>query len=187
MRIGIAVSGLPQFSAPACLLSQHPLETGRNSRRGSHAFRRTASLETDTAIGEIAASGEAAGFAVLEAASARKLFFSPSTKAPSGKDAADHTFDAMTGEAAATPPADPTLVRFNNRLRGTVDAALGGLLMQAPEPAKRIGSRKFRIQVERRQEASCHRRRAGEGNRFSGQGCADAGARGPAGHVFRQR
>jgi urea transport system permease protein len=94
--------------------------------------------ETDTAIGEIAASGAPTAFAILEAAAARRLYFSPSTKGVFYKDAKDQTFDALTGEAAAAPPADLSVVRLNNRLRGAVEAALGGLLMQAPEPAKRI-------------------------------------------------
>ncbi len=137
MRIGIAVLIATVFGS--CVLAFAASAADRAKFEAGLA-RLTADsfTETDTAIGEIAASGEPSAFAILQAASARKLFFSPYTKGVFYKDATDHTFDAATGEAAQTPPADLTLVRFNNRLRGAVEAALGGLLMQAPEPAKRI-------------------------------------------------
>ena len=45
--------------------------------------------------------------------------------------------DAATGETA-TAPSGATAVRLNNRLRRTVEAALGGLTLLSPDPARRI-------------------------------------------------
>jgi urea transport system permease protein len=94
--------------------------------------------ETEAAIREIAASDAPTAFAILEAAANRRLFFSPSTKAVIYKDAAKQSFDARSGHPAAAPPADLAPVRLNNKLRGVVDTALGGLMLQASEPGKRI-------------------------------------------------
>ena len=47
--------------------------------------------------------------------------------------------DAATGKpAAAIAPADLDAVRLNNRLRRMIDAALGGLTLLSPDPAKRL-------------------------------------------------
>jgi len=93
--------------------------------------------ETEAAIREITASDEPTAFAILEAASGRRLFVSPSSKQVIYKSAQGESFDAMTGAAVATPPGDLKAVRLNNKLRGVVDTAMGGLLLQAPEAAKR--------------------------------------------------
>ena len=46
--------------------------------------------------------------------------------------------DAVTAESVASLPAGAAAVRLNNRLRRTVEAALGGLTLLSPDPAKRI-------------------------------------------------
>lgn len=93
--------------------------------------------ETEAAIQEIAASAEPTAFAIIEAAAARRLFVSPSSGQVVYKSAAGGAFDALNGAVIATPPADLRTVRLNNKLRGVVDTALGGLLLQAPEVGKR--------------------------------------------------
>ena len=45
--------------------------------------------------------------------------------------------DAATGAAVAAIPDGAGAVRLNNRLRRTVEAALGGLTLLSPDPAKR--------------------------------------------------
>ena len=46
--------------------------------------------------------------------------------------------DAVTGAAVTgNPPGDLDTVRINNRLRRSIDAALGGLTLLSPDPAKR--------------------------------------------------
>src|SRR6195952_1359254 len=52
---------------------------------------------------------------------------------PDGK-----SIDAATGAAVASVPDSAVAVRLNNRLRRTVEAALGGLTLLSPDPAKRI-------------------------------------------------
>ena len=46
--------------------------------------------------------------------------------------------DAATGAAVDKLPDGAAAVRLNNRLRRTVEAALGGLTLLSPDPAKRI-------------------------------------------------
>lgn len=98
--------------------------------------------ETEAAIREIAASEAPTAFAILEAASGRRLFLSPATGQVVYKSASGEAFDALTGAAIAAPPGDLKSVRLNNKLRGIVDTALGGMMLQATEPAKRIEAAK---------------------------------------------
>ena len=94
--------------------------------------------ETEAALREIGSSDAPTAFAILEAASARRLFFSRSAKVAVYKDASGSTFDAKTGEPVANPPQDIAMVRLNNKLRGVVDTMLGGLMLHAAEASKRI-------------------------------------------------
>ena len=55
------------------------------------------------------------------------------------KEKSGKIIDAATGDAASAP-ASAVAVRLNNRLRRTVDAALGGLTLLSPDPAKRISA-----------------------------------------------
>ena len=137
MRIGVMLLIATVFGSWMLAFAAGAAEPGK-LEAGLARLSADSFSETDTAIGEIAASGAPTAFAVLEAAAGRRLYFSPSTKGVFYKDGKDQTFDALTGEAATAPPTDLSIVRLNNRLRGAVEAALGGLLMQAPEPAKRI-------------------------------------------------
>ena len=51
--------------------------------------------------------------------------------------------DAATGEPiAGDAPADVDTVRLNNRLRGAIDAALGGFTLLAADPACAMRQRK---------------------------------------------
>lgn len=93
--------------------------------------------ETEKAIAEIAASGDPLVSKLLEAASAKRLFFSASAKAAYFKDAAGAAFDGKSGEPVTSPPADLAAVRLNNKLRGAVDAAIGGLSLLSDDPIKR--------------------------------------------------
>ena len=53
------------------------------------------------------------------------------------RDKSGTVLDAATGKPAASPPGDLKTVRLNNRLRRSVEAALGGLTLLAADPAKR--------------------------------------------------
>ena len=104
------------------------------------AFKRFAAdsyTETDAAIGEIALSGAPNATQILEAMQGARLFVG-GDKNVYYKDAAGKIFIAKTGVAISPEPADLALVRVNNRLRRTLESALGTLTLFAPEPAKRI-------------------------------------------------
>ena len=94
--------------------------------------------DTDEAIGEVVASGNPQAFAIISALQDGRLMADPETKKvyvtqPDGK-----VTDAATGAAVDKLPDSADAVRLNNRLRRTVEAALGGLTLQSPEPAKRV-------------------------------------------------
>jgi urea transport system permease protein len=94
--------------------------------------------ETAKAIDEIAASGAPTAAAILEALADRRLLFHPPSRAVLIKDASGRLLDAATGKPAAGPAGDASVVRINNRLRGQIESALGGLSLASPDPARRI-------------------------------------------------
>jgi urea transport system permease protein len=95
--------------------------------------------ETDTGINAVAASGDPQAAAIIEALQDGRLLYSAQDKKVFYKDAADKLFDAETGAAVAgAGPGDLAIVRINNRLRRTIDGALGGLRLVAPDPAQRL-------------------------------------------------
>jgi urea transport system permease protein len=95
--------------------------------------------DTEAAITAVAASGHPRAAKIIEALQDGRLMFSAEAKKVFVQDAAGATFDAVTGkpiEGAA--PADMQAVSLNNRLRRTVDAALGGLTLLDPDPVRRL-------------------------------------------------
>jgi urea transport system permease protein len=97
----------------------------------------------DTADGimAVAASGDPRAQTLIEALANGKLVYSVEAKKVFYKDAADKLVDALTGQpAAGDPPADLETVRLNNRIRRTIDAALGSLTLMAPDPRKRLAA-----------------------------------------------
>ncbi len=94
--------------------------------------------DTDEAIGAVATSGNQLAFAIISALQDGRLMADPDGKKvyltqPDGK-----IVDVATGESVASLPAGAAAVRLNNRLRRTVEAALGGLTLLSSDPAKRI-------------------------------------------------
>ncbi len=96
--------------------------------------------DTEAAIGDVVKSGAPQAAQILEALGQRKLMFSTAQKAVIYKDAADKPFDALTGKPVASMPTDAQPVRLNNRLRGTVAAAIGTLTLLSPDPKQRIAA-----------------------------------------------
>jgi urea transport system permease protein len=95
--------------------------------------------ETDTGINEIAATGSPRAEIIIRALQDGRLMFSAERKAVYIKNESDKLFDAATGApVAGDPPADVDNVRINNRLRRSIDAALGGLTLLARDPGKRF-------------------------------------------------
>jgi urea transport system permease protein len=97
--------------------------------------------ETNTGIAAVAGSGSPRAEAVLRALEGGQLMFSAERKAVYIQDDASKLYDAATGqEVAGDPPADLDTVGINNRLRGVIDAALGGLTLLSKDPAQRYGA-----------------------------------------------
>ena len=95
--------------------------------------------ETIAGINEVAASGSPRAPAILQALQNGQLMFSAEKNAVYIQDDANKLFDAATGQAVAgDPPADLDTVNINNRLRGAIDAALGGLTLLSGDSAKRL-------------------------------------------------
>jgi urea transport system permease protein len=94
--------------------------------------------DTDEAIAVIATSGNPLAYAIISALQDGRLMADPDAKKiyvtqPDGK-----SIDASSGAPIDSIPDSAAAVRLNNRLRRTVEAALGSLTLQSPEPAKRI-------------------------------------------------
>jgi len=97
--------------------------------------------DRETAIGALAASGEAQAAPILEALGAGRLYVRKSdktvviTKADGNQLALT---DAVTGKPAGTATeGELDRVRVNNRLRGVIDAAVGSLTLMSPDPRVR--------------------------------------------------
>ncbi len=94
--------------------------------------------ETDAGISEVAASGSSRAEVILRALQDDHLLFSAERQAVYIQDEAGGLTDAATGQpVGGDPPADLDNVRINNRLRGDIDAALGGLTLLSKSPATR--------------------------------------------------
>ena len=99
-------------------------------------FTKDSFNDTDSAIGAVAASGSPLALDVILALNEGRLSFSGDKVFI--KDKAGAILDATTGKPAAIAPADLKTVRLNNRLRRSVEAALGGLTLMSSDPGKRL-------------------------------------------------
>jgi urea transport system permease protein len=93
--------------------------------------------ETDEGISGVAASGNAQAAAIIEALQDARLLFDPASKKIFIKTASG-LLDAATGKAAAAAPDGLKTVRINNRLRRSIEAALGALTLLSSDPGKRF-------------------------------------------------
>ncbi len=96
--------------------------------------------DTEEAIGTIATSGNPLAFPIISALQDGRLSADPETKKVYITQPDDKIIDAATGAAVDKLPESAAAVRLNNRLRRTVDAALGGLTLLSPDLAKRIAA-----------------------------------------------
>jgi urea transport system permease protein len=102
------------------------------------AFTTDSFNDTDSAITGIVASGNPLAEKVIVALQESRLLFSAELKKVYIRESSGALLDAATGQAVAGPPSDIKPVRLNNRVRRTIDAALGGLTLLAPDPARRL-------------------------------------------------
>ncbi len=96
--------------------------------------------DTQDAVGEIATSGNPRAFDIISALQDERLLADPDSKRVFIKTTDGKTVDALTGAPVTDVPPNTDAVRLNNRLRGVVDAALGGLNLLAPDLDTRIGA-----------------------------------------------
>ena len=94
--------------------------------------------DTEEAVDVLATSANPMAYPIVSALQDGRLMADPDTKKvyvtqPDGK-----IIDATTGAAVASMPDSAAAVRLNNKLRRHVEAALGALTLQSPDPAKRV-------------------------------------------------
>ena len=94
--------------------------------------------DTEEAVEAITNSGNPLAFTIISALQDDRLMADPDTKKVYVKGLDGKNIDAATGTAVDSIPDSAASVRLNNRLRRTVEAALGSLTLQSPDPAKRI-------------------------------------------------
>jgi urea transport system permease protein len=124
VAIGVAV-------LPGAAVAQGTLPETALKKLAADSF-----ADTVSAIGEIASSGAPNAAVVLDAlADGRLQFGSDGTILI--RDASGKLVDARTQEPVAAAPAGLSQVRLNNRVRQTVQAALGGLVILSPDATKR--------------------------------------------------
>src|SRR5215831_18219677 len=99
--------------------------------------------DTDAAIAGVAGSGNPLATQIIEALQDGRLLFSAADKKVYLRAATGGILDASTGTPiAGTEPADLNPVRVNNRIRRSIEAALGGLTLLSPDPARRLEAAK---------------------------------------------
>jgi urea transport system permease protein len=91
-------------------------------------------------VGTVATSGNPLAFPIISALQEGRLSADPESKKVFVTGADGKIVDAATGAPSDKLPDGATAVRLNNRLRRTVEAALGGLTLASPDPAKRIAA-----------------------------------------------
>ena len=94
--------------------------------------------DTEDAVAALATSGNPLAYTIIRALQDGRLMADPDSKKvyvtqPDGK-----IIDAATGTPLTGIPDSATMVRVNNKLRRGVEAALGALTLQSPDPDKRI-------------------------------------------------
>ena len=94
--------------------------------------------DTEEAIGVVASSGNPLAYPILSALQDSRLMADPDSKRVYVSGTDGKSIDATTGEVVASVPDSASAVRLNNRLRRSVDAALGSLTLLSPDLATRI-------------------------------------------------
>jgi urea transport system permease protein len=94
--------------------------------------------QTEVGIDAVAGSGSPRAETILRALQNGQLMFSAAQKKVYIQDESGKLFDAAAGTPiSGAPPDDLDNVRINNRLRGTIDAALGTLTLLSSNPDTR--------------------------------------------------
>jgi urea transport system permease protein len=94
--------------------------------------------DTEDAVGEIVGSGNPLAYPIISALQDERLMADPDSKKVFIKQTDGKIIDAATGAPVDQLPDGASAVRLNNRLRRTVDAALGGLTLLSPDLSTRL-------------------------------------------------
>ena len=94
--------------------------------------------DTEEAVGAIATSGNPLAYRIISALQDGRLMADSDTKKVYVTEPDGKSIDAATGAPVDSVPDSAAAVRLNNRLRRTVEAALGGLTLLSPDPARRV-------------------------------------------------
>jgi hypothetical protein len=94
--------------------------------------------DTQRAIEDLVQTGHPTAEAMLVALSAGRLFVRPADRAVFYRDEAGVLREARSGATAQADASALKPVRLNNRLRRSVEAALGALTLLAPDPGRRV-------------------------------------------------
>ncbi|MGE0753256.1 MAG: urea ABC transporter permease subunit UrtB [Variibacter sp.] len=95
--------------------------------------------DSAAAVSAVAASGSPLALPIVQALQDGRLLFSAAEKKIYIRGSDGALLDAATGQPpASAAPADFSPVRLNNRLRRSVEAALGSLTLLAADPGKRL-------------------------------------------------
>lgn len=94
--------------------------------------------DTDEAISAVASSGNKLAFPIINALQDGRLVADPDSKKVYVTGTDGKSIDAATGEPVASVPDSASAVRLNNRLRRSVDAAIGSLTLQSPDLGARL-------------------------------------------------
>lgn len=94
--------------------------------------------DTEEAIGAVASSGNALAFPIINALQDGRLMADLDSKKVYVTGTDGKSIDAATGQPVASVPDSASAVRLNNRLRRSVDAALGSLTLQSPDLGARL-------------------------------------------------
>ncbi|KJC47963.1 urea ABC transporter permease [Bradyrhizobium sp. LTSP849] len=94
--------------------------------------------DTEEAIGVVASSGNPLAYPIISALQDGRLMADPDSKKVYVTGADGKSIDAATGQPVASVPDSASAVRLNNRLRRSVDAAVGGLTLMSPDVTARI-------------------------------------------------
>src|SRR5690348_3284841 len=94
--------------------------------------------DTEEAIAGVASSGNPLAFPIISALADERLMFDAESKKVYVKLPDGKAIDAATGAAVDSIPDSASAVNLNNRLRRSIDAALGGLTLLSPDVATRI-------------------------------------------------
>jgi len=94
--------------------------------------------QSEKAVATIAASGNPLAYPIIQALQDGRLYADAAAGRVFIQTTDNKVIDAASGAAVAALPATASAVRLNNRLRRSVEVALGSLTLFSPDPALRI-------------------------------------------------